>query len=48
MGKITIIIDDELEQRLRKYIFKRYEAKWYGKLSEVIEEAVKEHLDRRG
>jgi len=42
--KITIRIDEELNERLRKYIVGKYGYRW-GMLSKVIEEAIKMYLD---
>jgi len=46
MGKLTIIISDEVEERLRVYIAKQYPTEIYGKLSEVVELALKEFLEK--
>jgi hypothetical protein len=42
--KITIRIDEELNERLRKFIVSKYGYRW-GVLSKVIEEAIKTYLD---
>ena len=47
MGKITVSLRDVTERRLREYVTKRYPEKPYGKLSLVVEEALKEYLDKR-
>jgi len=41
MGKLTIVLSDSLEERLRTQIRRR------GDLSRIIEEALEEWLDRR-
>lgn len=41
MGKITLVLSDEIEDRLRNLIRKR------GDLSKIVEQALKELLDRR-
>ena len=41
MGKLTIVLSDSLEERLRCLIRRR------GDLSRIIEEALAEWLDRR-
>jgi len=46
MAKITINLTDETESKLRKYVTSNYPEKPYGKLSYVIEEALKEWLSR--
>jgi len=40
LGKITVIIPDELEKNLRKYIAEKYPQKTYGKLSEIVTKAL--------
>lgn len=46
MAKITINLTDETESKLRKYVTTKYPEKPYGKLSRVVEEALKEWLSR--
>lgn len=46
--KITIIIDDALNKRLRACIYKTYPDSQYGKLKEVMVDALKEYLEKRG
>lgn len=46
--KITIEIQYELNKRLRAYIVKTYPERQYGRLREVIAEAIKEFLTERG
>jgi len=47
LGKLTVSISDELEKRLRSYITRKFaDGKLYGKLSEVVEQALKEWLER--
>ena len=41
MGKVTIVLRDSIEERLRDLIRKR------GDLSRIIEQALEEWLDRR-
>jgi hypothetical protein len=41
---LTIILTKETEKRLREHIAKKYPTEVYGKISQVIEEAVKEYL----
>ena len=42
MGKITISLSDSIEKKLREYVTRRYPARPFGKLSLVVEEALKE------
>ncbi len=42
MGKITISLSDEIEKRLREHVTKTYPEKPFGKLSKVVEDALKE------
>jgi predicted transcriptional regulator len=46
LGKITVIISDELEQKLRKHIAKKYPTEPYGKQKEVVEQALAEYLKK--
>ena len=46
MGKITITIDEELEEKLRSYVTKTYPVKPFGKLSLVVNKAIKEYLNK--
>ncbi len=41
MGKITLVLSDEIEDRLRNLIRKK------GDLSKIVEQALEELLDRR-
>ncbi len=47
MGKIMIVLDDLLEEKLRLYIANKYPTEPYGKLKSVIEEALREFLSKR-
>jgi hypothetical protein len=47
MGKITVTLNDGIEKRLREYVTKHYPEKPFGKLSKVVEEAIKEYLETR-
>ncbi len=47
MGKITISLRDDLEKQLREYVTKNYPIKPFGKLSYVVEEALKEWFKNR-
>ena len=47
MGKMTIVLSDEMEEKLRDHVRMKYR-KPFGKISSVIEEAVKELLEKEG
>ncbi|MFH0897457.1 MAG: hypothetical protein V1850_05365 [Candidatus Bathyarchaeota archaeon] len=47
MGKITISLTDTLEKQLREYVTKKYPEKPFGKLSGVVEEALKDWFKNR-
>lgn len=40
MGKLVVVISDELEQKFREEVYKRYGLR-KGNLSKAIEEAIK-------
>lgn len=44
MGKINFVIDDELDEKFRKVIFKRMGMK-KGNISLAIEQAIKEWIN---
>jgi hypothetical protein len=46
MGKMVIIIDDKLEDQLRRYISQKYPTETYGKIRQVVEEALKQYLKK--
>jgi len=47
LGKLTVSISDELEKELRIYIAQKFAGqKLYGKLSEIVEEALKEWMKK--
>jgi hypothetical protein len=47
MPKLNIILDEDLNKRVRKYLFDTYPDSQYGKLKNVVEEALKEYLVKR-
>ncbi len=47
MPKLNIILDEDLNKRVRKYLFETYPDSQYGKLKEVVEAALKEYLEKR-
>lgn len=47
MGKITIMLNNETENKIRDYIAEKYPRKTFGKISEVIETAINEYLQRQ-
>jgi len=46
MVKIVLDLDDKLNEQLRFYINRKYPLKSYGKLKEVIEQALKQFLEK--
>ena len=46
MGKITIIIPDELEERIRKLLIAKYDGRMHGKLTDLVTTALEEYLKR--
>ncbi len=46
MGKLSVEISDEVEQKLRMFIAKNYPLKPFGKLSQIVEEALREWLKK--
>ena len=46
MGKITIIIPDDLEGRIRRLLVAKYDGKLHGKLTDFVTAALEEHLKR--
>ena len=44
MGKITIIIPNDLENRIRKLLVAKYDGKLHGKLTEFVIAALEERL----
>jgi len=46
MVKIVLDLDDKLNEQLRLYINRKYPLKSYGKLKEVIEQALKQFLEK--
>jgi hypothetical protein len=46
MGKITIIIPDELEEKVRKLLVDKYDGKIHGKLTELVVAALENYLKR--
>lgn len=45
MGRISVILPDELEERFRNYLYSIHGWKHHGKISEMISEALEKHLD---
>jgi hypothetical protein len=46
MGKITIIIPDELEEKVRKLLIAKYDGKIHGKLTNLVITALEDYLKR--
>ncbi len=47
MGKICVMLSEETEKQLCAYVTKKYIKKSDDKLSEVVDAAVKEYLERQ-
>ena len=47
MGKITVIINDELENRLWNFIGATYGGRSYGKLKATVEDALELYLNKK-
>lgn len=47
VGKISAVISDELEKKVREIAFKKREGK-RGGLSEIVQEALEDYVKRRG
>ncbi len=45
LGRLTIILEDDLEKRLREYIARNYAEETYGKISQIINESLRRFLD---
>lgn len=45
MGKITVTLEDNVEKKLRIYVSQNFPEQPFGKLSEVVNQAVKEFLE---
>jgi len=45
MGKLTIVLSDAAEERLRRYVSRTYPVHSFGKLGEVIEKAIVAYLE---
>jgi hypothetical protein len=48
MGKLSIEISDQVEEKVRRYIAENFWRNPKGKLSEIIEEALKDWLKKVG
>jgi hypothetical protein len=46
MGKITIIIPDGLEERIRRILVNKYDGKIHGKLTDLVIAALEDYLKR--
>lgn len=46
MARIQALIPDELDERIRRFLFRRYGGHFHGKISEIVRKAVEEYLDR--
>jgi len=48
MVKMTVEIDDDLNERLWKHIRKKFPSSTYGAVKAVVTEALDEYLTKRG
>ena len=48
MGKMTFTIDEQIEEDLRNFVAKTYPLESYGKLSKIVNEALKFWLLKYG
>jgi hypothetical protein len=46
MGKITVTLSDQTEKQLRTYVTQKYPEQPFGKLSEIVEKALTEFLEK--
>jgi len=46
MGKITIIIPDDLEGKIRRLLVAKYDGRLHGKLTEFVIAALEDHVKR--
>jgi hypothetical protein len=44
MGRIHVTLEDKTEEKLRLFIVKKYPLETHGKISYVVEEAIKEYI----
>ena len=47
MGRMLIVIPDDLERRLRKWIEKQYKGQVTGFLSFTVRDAIEQYLDEK-
>ena len=45
MGKITLILQDDIERALREYVIRNFPEQPFGKLSFVVNESIKNYLE---
>ena len=45
MGKITLILQDDVERALREHVIQNYPEQPFGKLSFVVNESIKIYLE---
>ena len=46
MGRINVVVSDELYERFRLYLHRKYGWKAHGRISEFVARAVERELDR--
>jgi len=47
MGKITVTLIDEVEKQLRQYVTTNYPEQPFGKLSEIVNQAIMEFMAKK-
>lgn len=45
MGRLTVVMPDELEMRLREHLVRTFGLKYFGRISEFVSDSVKKCLD---
>lgn len=45
MGRLTVVMSDELEMKLREHLVRVHGLKYFGKISEFVSSAVEKFLD---
>jgi hypothetical protein len=46
MGKITIVISDDLEGKIRRLLVQKYDGRLHGKLTDLVIAALEDYLKR--
>lgn len=48
MGRIYATVSDDVEERLRRFVFDKYRGHLYKNVSKTVEAAIKHYLDIKG